>query len=98
MSQSAISNYLNGRVPRPVIVFALANHFRVSAPDLLHKDMSAEPGFDKLGKIPASVLRRRRTSYDRLLERFEAMPEEESERLATVFLKMLDALGSETKK
>ena len=89
-SQSAISNYLNGRIPKTAILFALSNHFRVSATDLVHKNLSAEPGFDELWKVPTSVVRRRRTSYDRLLARFEGLSEEESERWSKAFLKMLD--------
>jgi transcriptional regulator with XRE-family HTH domain len=92
ISQGAVSNYLGGRIPRPDMLFALSNHFRIPVSDLLHKDMTSEPGAAEVAKVPDSVIRRR-TSYERLLERFEGLSDAESERWAKVFLKMLDELG-----
>lgn len=101
LSQAAISNYLRGRVPRANTLFAIANHFRVSAPDLLHKDLAS--AFAQKSKEAGVSIKdsprpafRRRTSYDKLMERFEALDDEEAERVARVFLGMLDVLKEES--
>jgi transcriptional regulator with XRE-family HTH domain len=91
-SQSAISNYLNGRIPKTDKLFALSNHLRVPVAELLYKDMKTDPGLREVDKCPDMVVRRR-TPYDRLLERFESLSDEESERWARVFLKMMDELN-----
>lgn len=41
ISQSAISNYLNGRVPKFDILAKLANYFAFSVDDLVGKDLSS---------------------------------------------------------
>lgn len=91
VSQSAISNYLNGRVPSTNILFLMANHFGVSVTSLLNQDMGAEPEAGEVAKVPTETVRRN-TAYDRLLERFETLSEEEANRWAKVFIKMLDEL------
>jgi transcriptional regulator with XRE-family HTH domain len=97
LSQSSISNYLGGRTPKTDILFTIANYFRVTAPDLIHKDMRMEPGMREIAESPVDV-RRHRTLYDRLWERFESFPDSEAERWAKVFLKILDELKDSEKE
>jgi transcriptional regulator with XRE-family HTH domain len=84
VSQTAISKYLKGRVPRAETLLELANYFPdVQVADLLYKDLS-------MGKAAGRIVQKKRRNCALLMERLNELPEEKAESLANALRTILN--------
>ena|ERR1044071_13814 len=84
VSQTAISKYLKGRVPRAETLLELASYFPdVQVADLLYKDLS-------MGKAAGRIVQKKRRNCALLMERLNELPEEKAESLANALRTILN--------